>query len=45
MPSGAGHGLMAMFGCFVFIFLPCATLAPFGRRHINPIFAVWGEHA
>ena len=36
---------MALFGCFVFIFLRCATFAPFGRRHITPIFAVWSENA
>lgn len=41
---------MALFGCLVLIFLPCTTLATFGRCYINPIFAVWtvrrfGKHA
>ncbi len=40
-----GHGLVALFGCFVFVFLPCTTLAAFGRRHINTVFAVGGKYA
>ena len=32
---------MALFGCF----LPCTTLATFGRCYINPIFAIWSKHA
>lgn len=36
---------MALFGCFVFIFLPSLSSAAFGRRHIDPIFAVRREHA
>ena len=35
-----GHGPMALFGGFVLMFLPCATLATFGRCHINPVFAI-----
>jgi hypothetical protein len=40
MPSGAGHGLVALFGCFVFVFLSGAAFASFGRRHIDTVFAV-----
>ena len=38
---GPGHGPMALFGCF----LPCTTLATFGRCYINPIFSIWSKHA
>jgi len=41
MPSGAGHGPMALFGYLALIFLPCTTLATFGRCYINPIFVIW----
>ena len=35
-----GHGLVALFGCFFFIFLSGAAFAAFSRRHIYPVFAV-----
>jgi hypothetical protein len=35
-----GHGLVPLFGCFVFVFLSGATFAAFGWRHINTVFAV-----
>ena len=40
-----GHGPVALFGCFIFIFLPGMSSAAFGRRHINPIFAIWSKRA
>lgn len=39
------HGLVALFGCFVFLFLSGATFAAFSRRHIYPVFAVGGKYA
>jgi hypothetical protein len=41
MPSGAGHGLMALFGCFIFVFLSGMSSASFGRRHIDTVSAIW----
>jgi len=38
---GPGHGPMALFGYLALIFLPCTTLATFGRCYINPIFVIW----
>ena len=35
-----GHGLVALFECFVFVFFSGASFAAFGRRHIDPVFAV-----
>jgi hypothetical protein len=40
-----GHGPVALFGCFVFVFLSGAAFAAFGRRHIYPVFAVGREYA
>lgn len=40
-----GHGLVALCGCFVFVFLSGAAFAAFGRRHIYPVFAVGREYA
>ena len=40
-----GHDLVALFGCFVFVFLSGASFASFGRRHINTVFAVGGKYA
>ena len=34
-----GLGLVALFGCFVFVFLWGATLIACGQRHINTVFA------
>jgi hypothetical protein len=34
---------VALFGCFVFVFLSGATFAAFGWRHINTVFAVGGK--
>ncbi len=34
------HGLVPLFGCFVFVFLVGTALATFSRRHIYPVFAV-----
>jgi hypothetical protein len=31
---------VALFGCFVFVFLLGAAFAAFGRRHLNTVFAV-----
>jgi hypothetical protein len=45
MPSGAGHGLMALFGCFVFIFFPGMSSASFGRRHIDTVSANWSKYS
>jgi hypothetical protein len=36
---------VALFGCFVFVFLSGATFAAFGWRHINTVFAVGGKYA
>ena len=36
--SRPGHGLVTLFGCFVFVFLVGTALASFGRRHINTVF-------
>ena len=35
-----GHGTVALFGCFVSVFLSGAVFAAFVRRHIYPVFAV-----
>jgi len=35
-----GHGLVPLFGCFVFVFLVGTALATFSRRHSYPVFAV-----
>ena len=40
-----GHGLVPLFGCFVFVFLVGTALAAFSRRHIYPVFAVGREYA
>ena len=40
-----GHGPVALFGCFLFVFLSGATFGVFGRRHIYPVFAVGRERA
>lgn len=40
-----GHGLVTLFGCFVFVFLSGTAFAAFGPRHINPVFAVGGKYA
>ena len=40
-----GHGLVALCGCFVFVFVSDATFAAFGWRHINTVFAVGGKYA
>jgi len=32
--------LVALFGCFVFVFLVGTALATFGRRHIYPVLDV-----
>jgi hypothetical protein len=40
-----GHGLVSLFGCFVFVFLVGTALAAFSRRHIYPVFAVGCEYA
>jgi hypothetical protein len=37
------HSLVALFGCFVSIFLPCVTLTTFVGRHVSPVFAVGRE--
>jgi len=34
---GPGHGPMALFGCFLFIFFPGKPTASFGRRHIDTV--------
>jgi len=39
------HGLVALCGCFVFVFLVGTALAAFSRRHIYPVFAVGREYA
>jgi hypothetical protein len=39
------HGLVPLFGCFVFMFLVGMALAGFSRRHIYPVFAVGREYA
>jgi len=44
-PAGAGHGLMALFGCFVFVFLSGMSSASFGRRHIDTVSAVWSKYS
>jgi hypothetical protein len=38
---GPGHGLMALFGCFIFVFLSGMSSASFGRRHIDTVSAIW----
>ncbi len=40
-----GHGLMALFGCFVFVFLSGMSSASFGRRHIDTVSAIWGKYS
>jgi hypothetical protein len=45
MPSGAGHGLMALFGCFIFVFLSGMSSASFGRRHIDKVSAIWSKYS
>ena len=39
------HGPMALFWCFILIFLPDMSSAAFGRRYIDTVFAVRREHA
>jgi len=39
-----GHGLVALLGCFVFVFLSGASFSRHGRRHINTVFAVGGKY-
>jgi hypothetical protein len=36
---------VALFGCFVFVFLSGASFAAFGWRHNNTVFAVGGKYA
>ena len=38
------HGPVALFGCFVFVFLSGASFAAFGWRHISTVFAVGGKY-
>ena len=38
------HGLVALFRGFVFSFLVGSALTPFGRRHLDTVFAVRCEH-
>jgi len=40
-----GHGPVALFGCFVIVFLSGAAFAAFGRHHIYPVFAVGRDYA
>ncbi len=39
------HGLVQLIGCFVFVFLVDAALAPFGWCHIDSMFAVERKNA
>ena len=39
-----GHRLAALFWCLVILRLSWIALAPFGWRHINPVFAVGREY-
>ncbi len=39
-----GHGSVVLCGCFVFVFLAGSSLTSFGRRHINPVFAIGCVH-
>jgi hypothetical protein len=40
-----GHGLMMLFGCYVFLRLIRVDVAPFGGRYIDTVIAVGREHA
>jgi hypothetical protein len=40
-----GHGAVALFRCFVFVFLSGAAFATFARRHIYPVVTVGREYA
>ena len=42
---GPGHGLMAQFECFIFVFLSGLSSASFGRRNIDTVFAIWSKYS
>jgi hypothetical protein len=36
---------MALFECFIFVFLSGLSSASFGRRHIDTVFAIWSKYS